>query len=248
VDDDHRFAADLATETGELLVRLRSAVGFADPRRLRAEGDAQAQALIAARLAAHRPGDAVLSEEAPDSSARLEAERVWIIDPLDGTREFGEAGRTDWAVHVALWSRGHGLVVGAVALPARGITLRTDRPVAPAGQDGPARVVVSRTRAVPEAVRVVSALDGVTVPMGSAGAKVAAVVLGDADVYLHSGGMNQWDSAAPVAVALAAGLHASRLDGTPLVYNGPEVSLPDLIVCRPELASAVTAAVNHLAE
>ncbi len=193
-----------------------------------------------AALAQHRPGDAVLSEEGADDKARLTAERVWIVDPLDGTREFSELGRDDWAVHVALWERGD-LVAGAVALPAQGVTLATPTVAAPATTSAAPRVVVSRTRPPAVALAVRDALDGTLVEMGSAGAKVASVVQGISDVYVHAGGQYEWDSAAPVAVARAAGLFTSRIDGSPLVYNQSDVSLPDLIVCRPELADAVLA-------
>ena len=180
----------------------------------------------------------MLSEEGIDNPIRLTAERVWIVDPLDGTREFSELGRDDWAVHVALWQAGE-LVAGAVALPAQGVTLATpnvaDPPAAPANP----RIVVSRTRPPAIALAVRDALNGMLVEMGSAGAKVASVVQGLADVYVHAGGQYEWDSAAPVAVARAAGLHTSRIDGSPLEYNRPDPLLPDLIVCRPELAEAV---------
>ncbi len=195
-------------------------------------------------LAAERPDDAVLSEEATEeeraNSKRLSANRVWIVDPLDGTREFSELGREDWAVHVALWEAGE-LVAGAVALPAQGVTLATPDVKAPAAAPEIPRIVVSRTRPPAVALAVRDALGGVLVEMGSAGAKVASVVQGIADVYVHAGGQYEWDSAAPVAVARAAGMFTSRIDGSPLIYNQTDVSLPDLIVCRPELADAVLA-------
>ncbi|MCG8923298.1 3'(2'),5'-bisphosphate nucleotidase CysQ [Lentzea sp. CC55] len=219
-DTDSELARRLATETGRLLVRVRPG-----------NGDRTAQIFLAAQLAEHRPDDAVLSEEAPDDPRRLTADRVWIIDPLDGSREYAEPGRTDWAVHVALWERGE-LVAGAVALPAHRPAPRTShrRP----------RIVVSRTRPPAFARQVAEAIGGVLVPMGSAGAKAMAVVRGEADAYLHAGGMYEWDSAAPVHVARAAGLHASRADGRPLHYNQPDPWLPDLLICRPELAGVLT--------
>jgi 3'(2'), 5'-bisphosphate nucleotidase len=191
-------------------------------------------------LAEARPDDAVLSEEGADDPIRLRSRRVWIVDPLDGTREFSELDREDWAVHVALWEDGE-LIAGAVALPAQNITLAT--PVVPAPPPAPAapRIVVSRTRPPAVALQVRDALGGVLVEMGSAGAKVAAVVQGLADVYVHAGGQYEWDSAAPVAVARAAGLHTSRIDGSPLQYNRPDPLLPDVVVCRPEYAKAVLA-------
>ncbi len=244
--DDHTLAARLATEAGRLLVALRaeslSGDGAVDGRALGRTGDRQAHELLVAALAEARPGDAVLSEEGTADPARLAAPRVWIVDPLDGTREYGEVPRTDWAVHVALVVAGEP-VAGAVALPARDLTLATrPAPAAPAAWDGPPRVVVSRSRPPAEASLVADALGGELVPLGSAGAKTMAVVLGDADLYVHNGGQYEWDSAAPVAVARAAGLHASRLDGSPLVYNRPDPYLPDLLICRPELADAALAA------
>ena len=190
-------------------------------------------------LAEHRPDDAVLSEEATDDKARLRAGRVWIIDPLDGTREFSEPPRDDWAVHVALWEDGE-LVAGAVAQPALGETFSTGRPsvVPPRTSDRP-RIAVSRSRPPAFVEALAADLDAELVPMGSAGVKVMSVVRDIADAYVHAGGQYQWDNAAPVAVARAAGLYCSRVDGSPLVYNEDDTSLPDLIVCRPELAEQI---------
>ncbi|MEJ7584029.1 MAG: 3'(2'),5'-bisphosphate nucleotidase CysQ [Acidimicrobiales bacterium] len=231
--DDHRFAAELATAAGRLLMELRAELvaSGVDPTELRAQGDRRSHALLMERLSTDRPGDAVLSEEGdaeegPGGRSRLEAERVWIIDPLDGTREYGEVPRADWAVHVALVIGGRP-AAGAVALPAQRITLGT-RPPAPMPPPPPSRprVIVSRSRPPAVAASLAEALGGDLVEMGSAGAKVAAVVMGAADVYAHSGGQYEWDSAAPVAVAAAAGLHVSRLDGSPLVYNNANPYLP----------------------
>jgi 3'(2'), 5'-bisphosphate nucleotidase len=248
---DAEVAAHVARATGERLVRVREALAIegASPRDVKDEGDAAAQMAIADVLRTLRPADAVLSEEALDDPARLTAERVWIVDPLDGTQEYAERGRSDWAVHVALWERAAGpegaVTAAAVALPALGLVLGTDpAPPAPARREGTPRVVVSRTRAPREAAAVARAIGGELVTLGSAGAKTMAVVLGHVDAYVHSGGQHQWDSAAPVAVALAAGLHASRLDGSPLVYNRAETWLPDLVVCRPELAAPALAALR----
>jgi 3'(2'), 5'-bisphosphate nucleotidase len=242
--DDHALASRVAAEAGRLLVGLRqqlTAEGVAS-RTLRDEGDASAHELIIRLLATERPDDSVLSEEGAPAPDRLRQRRVWIVDPLDGTREFGEVPRTDWAVHVALVVDGDP-VAGAVVLPARDLTLSTDPPPPPPPPaDGPPRVVVSRTRPPAEATAVAEALGGELVSLGSAGAKAMAVVLGEADVYVHSGGQYEWDSAAPVAVAKAARLHASRLDGSPLVYNQPDLYVPDLLICRPELAEPVIAA------
>ncbi|TGB36957.1 3'(2'),5'-bisphosphate nucleotidase CysQ [Mycolicibacterium peregrinum] len=242
--NDHELAARLATKAGDLLLDVRADFADATAAERKAAGDKQSHDFLMAELAKLVPGDSVLSEEATAEeradSARLNADRVWIVDPLDGTREFSELGRDDWAVHVALWSAGE-LVAGAVALPAQNTTLSTPEVAAPRPFDGPPRVVVSRTRPPAVALAVREALDGTLVEMGSAGAKVAAVIRGIADVYVHAGGQYEWDSAAPVAVARAAGLHTSRIDGSRLVYNSADPTLPDLIVCRPELADRVLA-------
>ncbi len=211
---------------------------------VRAEGDRQAHELLVRELAAARPADAVLSEEGADDAARLKAERVWVIDPLDGTREFSEVGRTDWAVHVAL-VMDERPVAGAVALPAQGLTLSTaDPPRLPEARSGPPRLVVSRSRPPEQADAVAAALGADIVPLGSAGAKSMAVVRGTADVYVHAGGQYEWDSCAPAAVAKAAGCFVSRLDGSRLRYNQPDIYLPDLVICRPELAGPVLAALT----
>ncbi|MGH7290751.1 MAG: 3'(2'),5'-bisphosphate nucleotidase CysQ [Myxococcota bacterium] len=241
---DHELAARLATEAGVLLLEVRAELAGATGAERKDAGDKRSHRFLMEALAAERPDDAVLSEEATEeekaNSARLTAERVWIVDPLDGTREFSELGREDWAVHVALWQSGE-LVAGAVALPAQGVTLATPDVAAPPAAPATPRIVVSRTRPPAVVLAVRDALDGVLVEMGSAGAKVASVVQGIADVYVHAGGQYEWDSAAPVAVARAAGLYTSRIDGSPLRYNQADVYVPDLIVCRPELADAVLA-------
>ena len=239
---DVEVAAAAARAAAAVLTGLREE-GRLTGRALGDAGDADAQAAIAGVLAEQRPDDAVFSEEAVDDRRRLTADRVWIVDPLDGTREYGE-GRPDWAVHVALWATG-GLTAAAVALPALGEVLVTDPALAvPPAQGGRPRIAVSRSRPPAVAATAAAALDAELVPMGSAGWKVTAVVRGEVDAYVHAGGMYQWDSAAPVAVAQAAGLTAVRLDGSPLVYNGPDAYLPDLLVCRPELAEALLAAVQ----
>lgn len=243
---DHRLAVELAGETGLLLVALRAKVGFADPAALGRSADRKAHELLAASLAAARPADAVLSEEGVDDQVRLTADRVWIVDPLDGTREFGEEGRSDWAVHVALWVGGS-LAAGAVALPAVGQIYSTaDVAALPAASGGPLRLAASRSRAPALVASVIGELAGTLVPMGSAGAKTMAVLRGQADAYLHAGGAYEWDSAAPVAVAAAAGLHTSRLDGSRLAYNQPNPYLPDLLVCRPELAERLLELIARL--
>ncbi len=239
---DSALAVAAAEQGGRVLLHVRSMAAGLSGKMLGDKGDGAAHTAIVAVLSAACPADAVLSEEAADDHDRLTAERVWIIDPLDGTREFSEAGRVDWAVHVALVVRGD-LVAGAVALPALGVTFDTALPppmAAPSGR--PPRMMVSRTRPPPLAVHVAACLGAETVPLGSAGAKGMAVVRGDAEIYLHAGGQYEWDSAAPVAVAIAAGLHASRVDGSPLRYNQHDPWLPDLLICRPELAGDVIAA------
>jgi 3'(2'), 5'-bisphosphate nucleotidase len=259
--DDGRLAAELAERAGTLLLGLRA--GGGDPGDLRKAGDRLAHEFLTAELAARRPGDAVLSEEGRDDRARLSADRVWIVDPLDGTREFGEPGRTDWAVHVALWQRGGGrgargrgqaepgqLTAGAVALPAQGQVLSSITPpkvpTAHGGSqmDGKLRIVVSRTRPPAFLERLSEEMNITLVPMGSAGAKAAAVMLGEADAYIHAGGQYEWDSAAPAAVALAAGLHASRLDGSALRYNQPDPVLPDILICPVVLAESLLEAIG----
>src|ERR1700733_2801044 len=241
--DDHVLARDLAEAAGQRLLELRAEGG--DPDALRKAGDRLSHEFLIAELALRRPGDHVLSEEAADDPARLAADRVWIVDPLDGTREFGEEGRTDWAVHVALWERG-ALTAGAVALPAQGEVLSTANPppLPPAAGD-PLRIVVSRSRPPAFATAVTEAIGAHTVQLGSAGAKIAAVISGEADAYLHGGGFYEWDTAAPVAVARAAGLHASRVDGAELRYNQADLLVPDILVCHPALAERLLEAIEE---
>lgn len=240
--DDHSTAAEVAEKAGAVLLDLRRRMAGASPAELRAAGDARSHEEIVLQLARRCPGDAVLSEEAADDPRRLEAARTWIVDPLDGTREYSE-GRSDWAVHVALVAGGE-LVAGAVALPGLAQVLCTpDPPVVPARGSGAPRLMVSRSRPPAVALAVAEALGAELVPLGSAGAKAMAVVRGEGDAYAHAGGQYEWDSAAPVAVAAAAGLHVSRIDGSPLVYNRPDPWLPDLLVCRPELARPILEAV-----
>ncbi|WP_327006366.1 3'(2'),5'-bisphosphate nucleotidase CysQ [Dactylosporangium sp. NBC_01737] len=266
---DGGFARWLAQRAGDLLLKLREEMGYSDPAALRKAGDRLSHELLVAQLERWRPADAVLSEEGADSATRLSADRVWIVDPLDGTREFGEEGRADWAVHVALWGRtsariteyaGDGtpqperavgwgrLLAGAVALPAQHCVLGTDAPPPfppmPGVQGEPIRLAASRTRPPALLAALAERLPIELVPMGSAGAKIAAVIDGAVDAYVHAGGQYEWDSAAPVAVAVATGLHASRIDGTTLEYNQPDPRLPDLVVCRKALAPQLLAAIS----
>jgi 3'(2'), 5'-bisphosphate nucleotidase len=286
--DDHALAHDLAERAGRLLLDLRAHGG--DPDALKNAGDRSSHNFLMAELAKARPEDAVLSEEGIDNKTRLTADRVWIVDPLDGTREFGEQGRTDWAVHVALWERSAAaassnagaagepapradageageLTAGAVALPAQHLTLSTltaakrperrgdfSRPsegvpeeIFPSGSGAqrPLRLVVSRTRASQLVKDVAALLDAEMIPCGSAGAKAATVIQGENDVYLHSGGFYEWDTAAPVAVARAAGLHVSRIDGSDVAYNQDNPYLPDILVCRPAIAGLLLNAIRE---
>jgi 3'(2'), 5'-bisphosphate nucleotidase len=240
---DHADAARLAEEAGALLLELRGRIGAEAAEVVKDEGDRRSHNLLVERLAHLHPADGVLSEEGADDQARLAAERVWIVDPLDGTREFGEPPRDDWAVHVALVID-HVAVAGAVALPGRGLVLSTGTPPVLPPTGPRIRLAVSRTRPPAAAELLARVLDAELVPMGSAGAKAMAVVLGEVEVYAHSGGQYEWDSAAPVAVAEAAGLHCTRLDGAPLRYNQPNPWLPDLLICRPELAERVLGALR----
>jgi 3'(2'), 5'-bisphosphate nucleotidase len=261
---DGAFARWLAARAGELLLGVRAERGHQDPAALKSAGDKLSHDLIRTELARWRPADAVLSEEddharkawvegdGPQPPARLDADRVWIIDPLDGTREFAEEGRVDWAVHVALWSRRATgqlrLAAGAVALPAQHRVLATDYPPAyppTTASGGPARLAASRSRPPAFLTAVAEEVRAELVPMGSAGAKIAAVISGEVDGYVHAGGQYEWDSAAPVAVATVTGLHASRIDGSALKYNQPDPRLPDLLVCRKDLAPKLLAALRR---
>jgi 3'(2'), 5'-bisphosphate nucleotidase len=252
---DAELAADLAVDAGELLLAVRDEIGFSHPWALGDAGDFEANALLLRRLRAERPGDAVLSEEAHDDLVRLRSDRVWIIDPLDGTREFSTRGRDDWAVHIALWQRPDGLHDGrpqitdaAVALPARGnIVYRTDTvtaDAAPVGVPSTFRIAVSATRPPAVLHRIRQTLAIQPVAIGSAGAKAMAVIDGHVDAYLHAGGQWEWDSAAPAGVILAAGMHASRLDGSPLQYNQLDPYLPDFVMCRAEAAPILLDAIR----
>lgn len=240
---DAELAAHLADVAGKLLLQVRES-GVLSLKALGKAGDATANQFLVHALREQRPDDGLLSEESKDTEERLGKGRVWIVDPVDGTREYGEQ-RTDWAVHVGLAIDG-AATVGAVALPGLDVVLRTDQPVAVPAAPERLRMVVSRTRPAREATEVADVLGAELVPMGSAGAKAMAVIRGDADIYLHSGGQFEWDSCAPVAVALAHGLHASRIDGSPLVYNQKDTYLPDLLICRKEHAGRVLAEVSAL--
>lgn len=258
---DSALAADVADHAGALLLDLRSrwerGAGGPEPdRELGRRGDRESNELILSHLSRHRPGDCVLSEESADDAARLDAARVWIVDPLDGTREFSMAGRSDWAVHVALWESATGITAAAVSQPALGRTYVTGGigvaggPGSGGAKGGPPRpgaqpvMLVSDSRPPAFAGEVAAAAGLRVEPMGSAGAKAMAVVRGDASAYLHAGGQWEWDSAAPVGVALSVGLHASRLDGSPLVYNQHRPYLPDLLICYPQVADALLSALS----
>jgi 3'(2'), 5'-bisphosphate nucleotidase len=233
---DAELAAHLADVAGKLLLQVR-ACGLMSLKALGKAGDQTANQYLIHAIAEQRPADGLLSEESKDTDARLSKSRVWIIDPVDGTREYGEA-RTDWAVHVALAVDGVA-TIGAVALPGLDLVLRSDQPAPLSPAIAPPRMVVSRTRPAAEALRVAEAIGAELIPMGSAGAKAMAIVRGEAEIYLHTGGQYEWDSCAPVAVAAAYGLHVSRVDGAPLVYNQRDTYMPDLLICRPEWAPRV---------
>jgi len=248
--NDTQLAAHLAHCAGQILLQVRASGLFAGAHNAKAlgkAGDQTANQFLIHALGVQRPDDGLLSEESKDTAERLSKSRVWIIDPVDGTREYGEE-RADWAVHVALAIDGVP-EIGAVALPGLdgGIVLRTDQPRDLPPMAEKPRLLVSRTRPAAEALAVCEAIGGELVPMGSAGAKAMAVVLGTAEIYLHSGGQYEWDSCAPAAVARAHGLHCSRIDGSPMVYNQADTWMPDLLICRPEWAERCLAEVKQLA-
>jgi 3'(2'), 5'-bisphosphate nucleotidase len=251
---DAALAADLAADAGELLLKVREEIGFGHPWALGDAGDNLANALILKRLRIERPGDAVLSEEAYDDLTRLQHDRVWIIDPLDGTREFSTPGRDDWAVHVALWQRNgeREITDAAVSLPARdNMVYRSDTVASAAastarvGIPDTIRIAVSATRPPAVLHRMRQTLRIQPVAIGSAGAKAMAIIDGDVDAYVHAGGQWEWDSAAPAGVVMAAGMHASRLDGSPLRYNQLDPYLPDFVMCRAELAPVLLGAIRQ---
>jgi 3'(2'), 5'-bisphosphate nucleotidase len=236
--DDAELAAHLAETAGRILLEVRAS-GVFSPKALGKAGDQTANQFLVAAIQEARPDDGLLSEESKCDGSRLGKSRVWIVDPVDGTREYGEA-RSDWAVHVALAIDGRP-VIGAVALPGLdgGLVLRSDQPAPLPNSGTPPRMVVSRTRPAAEALAVAQALGAELIPMGSAGAKAMAVVRGEADIYLHTGGQYEWDSCAPVAVAAAHGLHVSRIDGSALIYNQQDVYMPDLLICRKEWTARI---------
>jgi 3'(2'), 5'-bisphosphate nucleotidase len=240
---DAELAAHLAEAAGRILLEVRDA-GAASDHALGKAGDETANRFLIEAIRAARPGDGLLSEEERDTLDRLNHSRVWIIDPVDGTREYGER-RSDWAVHVGLAIDGVA-TIGAVALPALDLVLRSDQPITMVPPPARLRMLVSRTRPAKEAVAVADRLDAELIEMGSAGAKAMAVVRGEADIYLHTGGQYEWDSCAPVAVALAHGLHCSRVDGSPLVYNQADTYMPDLLICHQDHAARVLAMVKSL--
>lgn len=241
--NDAELAAKLAEDAGALLLELRQHSGLTG-KQLGDAGDKAANDMLIAALRKLRPDDGLLSEESKDTVERLDKNRVWIIDPVDGTREYSE-GRDDWAVHVALAVGGEASI-GAVSLPGLGLTLRSDLPIALPARASKARLVVSRTRPASEAVAVAEILDAELVPMGSAGAKAMAIIRGEADIYLHSGGQYEWDNCAPVAVAQAHNLHCSRIDGSALAYNRKDTYLPDLLICHKQDADRILELVSAL--
>ncbi|AWB82332.1 3'(2'),5'-bisphosphate nucleotidase CysQ [Corynebacterium yudongzhengii] len=232
---DSRLTDLLAQGTGEILKGVRG-VGLLRGRDLGEAGDDLAQNWIARVLAQHRPDDGFLSEEAADNPERLSKDRVWIIDPLDGTKEFA-TGRQDWAVHIALVENGRP-THAAVGLPDLGVVFSSSdaRHV-----EGPfaRKIIASRNRPPKVANHIAEKLGFTSEGFGSAGAKAMHVLLGDHDAYIHAGGQYEWDQAAPVGVALASGLHASRLNGEELRYNNRDTYIPDLLICRPELADDI---------
>ncbi|MEH3122396.1 MAG: 3'(2'),5'-bisphosphate nucleotidase CysQ [Sphingomonas phyllosphaerae] len=240
---DAALAAHLAEVAGALLLTVRDSAALTEQALAKA-GDAIANRFLVEALRAQRAADGLLSEEEKDCPIRLDRSRVWIVDPVDGTREYAER-RADWAVHVGLAIDGVP-TTGAVALPAAGVVLRSDAPVAVPPAPERLRMVVSRSRPAREAVAVAEALGAELVPMGSAGAKAMSIILGQSDIYLHSGGQYEWDSCAPAAVARAHGLHVSRIDGTPLIYNCADTYMPDLLICRHEHVTPVLAALSHI--
>lgn len=239
--DDHELAAHLAQITGKLLLDVRAS-GVLSGNALGKAGDETANQFLCHAIRAQRPNDGLLSEEEKDNLERLSKSRVWIIDPVDGTREYGEE-RTDWAVHVALAIDGKAKI-GAVALPGLGLVLRSDQPQAIPKAPAAPRMVVSRTRPAKEALDVAEKIGAELIPMGSAGAKAMAIVRGEAEIYIHTGGQFEWDSCAPAAVAAAYGLHVSRIDGSPMVYNQVDVYMPDLLICRADWAEQILALLN----
>jgi 3'(2'), 5'-bisphosphate nucleotidase len=242
--DDAELASHLAFEAGKLLLDHHAALsGSLAGKELGKAGDLVANRFLCDAIREQRPDDGLLSEEEKDDSARLSKSRVWIIDPVDGTREYGE-GRTDWAVHVALAIDGVPSI-GAVALPGLGLVLRTDHPSSLPPAPVIPRMVVSRTRPAKEALEVAEHIGAELIPMGSAGAKAMAIVRGEAEIYLHTGGQFEWDSCAPAAVAVAHGLHISRIDGSPMIYNQADVYMPDLLICRPEWAEQILSLLSN---
>lgn len=240
--DETDFAIAAARAAGDLLLYIREC-GDLSGDALGDRGDAEANALILAMIRDRYPEDAILSEESRDDLSRLHCHRLWIIDPLDGTREYRE-GRSDWAVHIGLAIDG-AAAAGAVALPDESLVLASNQIFARHNDRNRSNIVVSRTRPPAIAETVAADLSATITPMGSAGAKAMAVVRGDADIYLHEGGQHEWDNCAPVAVAQAAGLHCSTLDGAELGYNKSKPTTPDLLICRQELAQDILAITRH---
>ncbi len=234
---DSRLTNQIAEGCGNILKGVRTS-GLLRGLALGDAGDTLAQEWISRVLAQHRPDDGFLSEEDTDDLSRLDKKRVWIVDPLDGTKEFS-TGRQDWAIHIALVIDGKP-AHAAVGMPDLGVTFKSSEARAVTGPLA-RRFVVSRNRPPQVASYIAEQMGYTTRGIGSAGAKAMQVLLGDFDGYIHAGGQYEWDQAAPVGVALAAGLWCSRLDGSEITFNQEDTYIPDLLICRPEIKDEVLA-------
>ena len=265
--NDHELARKLARETGTLLIGLRnhaaSLSGDEDDTHsvlaqevLGSEGDRVAHDYLMEQFLLHRPDDVVLSEEGDLEVSRLNAKRVWIIDPLDGTAQYSSGGN-DFAVHIALWEAGSSapsqISVASVAVPARNELWSMDEPVQ-SDQLNPSaiRILVSRSRPPREINKVIEKLEDAfpdrgrveVIPMGSVGAKVAAILADTADVYFNSGGFYEWDLAAPLGIAIHNGLSVSDCRGRQIELNKVDLKVKDILICRPELTSTIVMALE----
>lgn len=266
-NEDAELARTVAQGAGQLLLELRESYGEIEPddkeraNALRKEGDRASHEYIAAALSAARPDDAVLSEEGADSDVRLSASRVWIVDPLDGTYEYGQ-NRADFAVHIVLWNtEGQArLEAGVVDLPAQGLTrsvLDLDPQLGELPTNRPIRIVASRSRPPATLAQTVHHLSGSlseagithegveVVDVGSVGAKVNEILSGRAEAYIHDTGFYEWDVAAPLNVAHHYGLHAEHIDGQPVVFNQMPPYVNNLVVARADLHGFVMDALRN---